>query len=334
MFPTPVCGPAVYAPGSVALRVEDYVAGACSGEWSVDDARCNRTYTNRLKLEIATQYIGPAQVIALSGVRIGDTYRFPLYASAPTEADTGSFVQSIHAERAAEHGPGGQCQWIITIEYSPFDVVHNLGTSNIATGIVNPTDRVPEVYWDSAKYKYSRVQDFDSPQKPYLNSIGDPLLDVPEFEETRPVLKIVRNEPKYYESIANSYRDTVNGDTFLGCSPNTVKCRDIKGERDYDPDWGYFYKITYEFEFRVDPEGKGFTQQVLNAGYRYKKNGTGNPINAVDDNGQQVTDAIALTKSGDKLAAGAAPYFLEFVEFPQMPFQSLLIPDDIFQADM
>jgi hypothetical protein len=315
------------------MREDDYGPGSHSGEWSVDETRCNRTYTNVIKIEVG-QFDGVLNVINQCGVRIGDTYRFPLYSAAATEQDTGSFAQSIRAEVASEQGAGGITQWKVTVEYGPFDVYHFLGTGYIAQGIVDPTARHVEVYWDSAKYRISRVEDFSDPPLPYRNTAGDPLMDTPEFEETRPVLKIVRNETRYNEVLANYYRDTVNSDVFLGCPPKTVKCRDIKGELHYDPDVGNFYQVTYEFEFRVDEEGHGFTQRILNAGLRYKKNGTGEPVNAVDSDGQQVNDPVLLKEDGDKLPSTDDPYYLEFTEFPEVEFIDLNIPDDIFEADL
>jgi hypothetical protein len=332
MFPQPVCGPSVNTPAQLLSRVEDYGPGACSGEWAVDEQRINRTYATRIKIELRSQFIGPAQVIGLTGIRIGDTYKFPLYASAPTEVDTGAFVQSIKPQRNSEHDASGGVQWIVDVEYGPFDTVYWLGSGYLSTGQIDPTARVLGVTWDSAKYEISRPKDFSDPPKYYKNSIDDPLIDPPKFEETRPVLKIERWESTYSEAYATSFQDTVNEDVFLGCPPQTVKCRDIKGERNYDPDWGNYWRITYEFEFRVDEEGDGFRQKVANMGYRYKSGG--NIVNALDDNQQPVTDAILLAKDGTKLAAGADPYLLEFTEFPPVSFEQLNIPQDILSQNL
>lgn len=329
MFQQPIKYPTVLGgPGAVASIAEDYAPASRRGSWAADETRINRTYSTRLKVTTTRFDLGPLGVINALGVRIGDSYRFPIYSSVATETDTGSFVQSIEVEQDAEGG----CQWAVTIEYGPFDVPALLGTNYVSQGIIDPTARAWEVYWDSAKYKRSRPYDQSDPPLAYVNSIHDPLLDPPETEETRPVLKLVHVEPSYNEGLANAYRDTTNADTFLGCDPNTVKCRDIRGELHWDADWGIVWQITYEFEFRVDdPENNGFYQMLLNQGYRYKKNGSGNPINAVDDNGQNVTDAILLKKNGDKLPTTDDPYFLQFTEFPQVSFEGLNIPQDILQ---
>jgi len=329
MDQTPRCGPSVVMPGTLLSRVEDYGPGSTNGEWSVSNDRIDRTYSTRIKVELRTQYVGPAQVIAFTGVKIGDTYKFPLYASSPTEIDTGSFVQSIKSSRNSEHDPSGGVQWIVDVEYGPFDVIYWLGSAYLSTGQVDPTAQVSRVFWESAKYKVSRPYDFSDTPKYYVNSINDPLVDPPQFEETRPVLIIERWEATYNPAYATSFQDTVNGGVFLNCPPNTVKCRDIKGEEYYDPDWGNFWKTRAEFEFRVDAKGDGFKQLITNMGYKYKDS-NGKIVNAVDEQGQQVTDAVLLNKDGTRLASTANPYLLEFVEFPPSDFDQLNIPDNIF----
>ena len=91
---------------------------------------------------------------------------------------------------------------------------------------------------------------------------------------------------------------------------------------------GNFWKTRAELEFRVDAKGDGFKQLITNMGYRFKS-GT-NIVNATDDSGQPATDPVLLAKDGTKLAAGATPYLLEFVEYPSSDFDQLNIPDNIF----
>ena len=308
------------------------------GAGPFNEVRCNRSYTLKLKAFAASRFVGPVQVIGRIPVRIGDTYQFPLASGTPYENDTGSFVQSISASNATEDG----VQWDVTIEYGPFDVGHQLGTSDISQGIIDPTDRAPEVFYDKAKYKRNKPVDEtvnldpstgeNTGGNPYINTVGDPLLDPPDTEETRPTLKFIRNEPTYNDSYAAQYKDTVNSDEFLGYPPNTVKCADISAERIYDADWGYYYRVGYDFEFRDDDDTLGYTKSVLNAGYRQKVGGTGDPVNVVDANGNTVTDAVPLQKDGS-YDASADPYFLSFQEFAQLTFSDLNIPEDLLTTD-
>lgn len=323
MFPTPVKFPSIVGSATVTSIGEDFSTGCASGSWSADETRINRTYSTQVKV-CFLQSVGPLCAIQATGVKIGDIYRYPLFSGFAVEQDTGSFVQAITPSKDSEDGK----QWMVTIDYGPFDIPSLLGTAYLSQGIIDPTARAWEVYWDSAKYRISRPYDQSNPPLPYINSINDPLIDPPETEETRPVLKLLHNEQTYNEAIANQYRDTVNQDTFLGCDPNTVKCRDIRGEMAWDADWAIVWRVTYEFEFRVnDPEQNGYYQMLINQGYRYIDS-NGKLVNAVDDLGSQVTDPVLLSKSGSKLTNGK-PYFLQFSEFPQVPFESLNIPQDI-----
>lgn len=315
---------------AVAIQVsDDYVPGSRSGEWSIDETRLNRTYTLRLKA-FASGKCGPLQVIQAVGLQIGSSYQCPYLGS--TENDTGSYLQSIKATNETEDG----LQWAVELQYSPFDVWSLLGNSDIQQGLINPLDRAYEVYWgEPAKYMKRKPYDESGPDEetgepgqPYVNTVGDPLLDPPATEETRPVLFVVRNESTYNDAYASQFKDAVNNDVFLDFPPNTVKCRDITGKRYWDPDWGWFFTVTYQFEFDYDDDGEGFTYLALNAGYRQLVNGTGSPVNITDANGQQVTDAVPLQENGSYDPKGE-PYFIPFQEFPSVDFEGLNIPQDL-----
>lgn len=331
MYLEPINYPSVLSPGIVQLVADDYEPGTRKGSWSVDETRCNRNYVLRLKAITASSNIGAIQVIQSVGLLIGSSYSWPYYGD-PTENDTGSYLQSIDVENTSDDGR----QWAITLTYAPFDVWTLLGSSDLNKGIISPLDRAWEVYWgEPQKYKKSKPYDESGeneetgePGAPYVNTVGDPLLDPPPTEETRPVLFLVRNESTYNDAYASQYKDAVNSDEFLGFPPNTVKCRDIKGERFWDPDWGWWFKVTYQFEFDYDDDGEGFTYLALNAGYRQLVNGTGSPVNVVDANGNTVTDAVPLKQNG-AYEPGAEPYFIPFQEFPSVPFENLNIPDDL-----
>lgn len=330
MYQTPQRGPSILIPTLLEVG-DDYVPGSRSGSWSIGDGRCDRTYSSRLKVIASSKYAGPCQIVSSLGIHLGDTYRSPMFSGYTAETDTGSFLQSIRAEQSTEQGADGSMQWSVTLEYAPYDVAHQLGTSDINQGIICPTDASIDIFFEQAKYKRYKPEDEGSPPQPYLNTVGDPLLNTPETEETRPILTIVRNESTYNDAYASQFKDSVNSDEFLGFPPNTVKCADIKAERFYDPDWGYWFRVSYRFEFRDDDDGNGYSQLVLNAGYRQLVNGAGTPVN-ITIAGQQITDAVALQKDGSYDPAGE-PYFLTFSEFPSVDFSGLNIPDDLLTVN-
>jgi hypothetical protein len=301
-----------------------------SGSWSVDDVRCNRSYSIKLRVTLPQpggSFVGWAQIatyLSNSYAYIGSPYQFPAVASAPTENDTGSFLQSMSG--AVEPGSHGFA-WIVTLEYGPFDVLNLLGSSHINQGLIDPLDAAWQVYWSTAKYERFKPQDVSDPPNPFVNTAGGPLLNPPPFEETRPVLKLIHNEQNYNQSYADIYKDTVNSDVFLGYPPNTVKCMDITGERRWDADWGWAWQVTYIFEFRDDDDGNGYYEMVPSLGYMQKANGVGLPV-PILVNGQQPSDAVPLQENG-AYSPPADPYLIQFQLFPMIAFESLNIPQDI-----
>lgn len=339
MYLQPVNQPNIFGGGGT-IQFQDYPQpNSVRATWGVDETRCNRVYTTRLKVFTTNRYCGPVQIYNSFPVALGSFYQWPLVAG-PTENDTGSFLQSVDLEPDPEATDG--YQWVATLNYAPFDVIHQLGNSDIGQGIICPTDRAPEIYWTTAKYERAKTEDesfqldsegnpIPNSGQPYLNTVGDPLLNPPRIEETRPVLKIVTNLAQYNDAWASQFRDCVNIDEFLTFPPNTVKCADIQPERFYDPDWGYYWRVTFIFEFRYDDDGNGYTNLILNAGYRQLVGGTGTP-QQITIGGQPITDAVPLQQDGAYVPT-ADPYFLEFQDFAQVEFANLNIPDEILQLN-
>ncbi len=312
----------VLTPVGTVTRVENHGPDKLKGGWSIQGGR---TYTNQLKIETSSRYVGPIQIIQSLALKFGDHYAWPLseyngriaLPAIAIEEDTGSFIQNIQLEPDGDDGR----QWIMTLEYGPYDYQHEKGDDQ--GGTADPLTQKPEVSWGTAKFEESRPEDSDG--QPYLNTVGDPLEDPPAHEESRPVLTITRNEPQYNEVWVNQFVDHVNSDPFLGWAMDTVKCKDIVGKRVWDKDWGYHWEVSYEFEFR--PEG--WTSKLLNAGYR-ELDGSGDP-QMVLVSGAPVSSPVALTEAGH-YDPDASPFFLEFREFEHADFDFLNIPEDILTA--
>ena len=139
------------------------------------------------------------------------------------------------------------------------------------------------------------------------------------------------------------FKDTVNSDQFQGYPPNTVKCMGISAERRYTADWGYYWWVSYQFEFRDDDDGNGYMELVLNAGYRQLIPTLTPPNNMIPQdiisNGAKVSQPMALQESGQYLplnptaTPAVKPYYLQFQIFPSMEFALLNVPEDILTLD-
>ena len=330
--------PSIVSQQGTLLRVENTKGpGMRSASWAVPSSATfqgNRQYAIQLKVQTSSWFVGPLQIIKQCGLQIGDFYQWPIteingtnsLPAQPIEQDTGSFLQSIKVEEDSEDG----MQWKISLDYSPFDVAHELGVTNAADGAFSPLEMPPQVKWSEAKYERYKVEDAASPTpNPFTNTVNDPIEDPPKTEETRPVLTFVRNEITYSDQYASQFKDAVNSDTFLGYPPNTVKCRSITAERVYASDWGYYWPVTYDFEFRDDPDGNGYTELILNAGFRQLVSGTPQTIVI---NGAPISSPVPLTQAG-LYTPGSTPYYLEFTMFPSIQFAQLNIPQDLFTVN-
>ncbi len=365
-MPVPVFlgGPVVTNPqGTVFQIINAKEVGAQGMHWSFVDKGGwflpDRKYTNTLRVFTTSPLVGPIQVqqavLGIGAVQ-GAYYRFPLpelvggaiSLTTPTEQDTGSFCQSMEIAQDAEDSR----QWKVVLQYSSYDIFHELGGSNVQNGSINPIEMAPEVHWSSAKFEVSNVLDING--IPFINTAGDPLENPPKTEETRQVLLFTRNESDYQEQWAQQFRDSVNGTVFLGYQPNQVKCKDIQGKRIYSTDYGYYWQVSYEFEFRigyttmvtaaegdVDTIGEGFFNPsttttgwyavVLNAGLRQLVGGTGSPKQITID-GSLVTAPVPLQQNGAYVpltTAGTDPFYLQFVLYPAQDFSLLNIPNNV-----
>jgi hypothetical protein len=308
-----------------------------------------RLYTLTLRVITNSPFVGPIQIIqALQGIAVvqGNYYQFPLpeYPRNPNlpgiiENDQGSLLQTIDLKQESEDAK----QWLATLEYGPFDVNHELGNSQITNGSINPTDAAPTVRWSSAKYEISYPQDING--NDFVNTVGDPLENPPKREESRQRLSYTANYAQYNETWAQSFRDSINSDVFLGFQPHQVKCADIQGDRIYTADYGYYWRVAFEFEFRVqvftDSNGNtqtyGFEDLVLNAGMRQLN--TNSTLSQIIINGVPVTSPVPLTQDGSPLnstwaqANNPSPVYLVFLQYATSTFANLNIEQSILTAN-
>lgn len=317
-----------------------------------------RTYQNRLRIITTHAYVGPVAIMNFllgQGVVIGATYVYPIpefgigangLSFLPSETDEGSFLQSVTLEPEGEDGK----QWIATLNYDIFCIPHECGTTNIQYCSFDPTDFPYVVQWGTQKYH--RYYPTDATGKPFLNAAGDPFQDQPAREESTQILTLINWAGDYDEPFNQTFRDTCNYDEFLGFDQYTVRCKDIDGERVYTADYGYVWKIKYEFEIRViairvpgqQPQYHGWDDLILNAGFNAFGGATGAPgpkaailINGIPPSQPQVLNqngTIALppaTVTPAQIAAllGNPNIYLQFFSYPTSIFANLGIPPTI-----
>jgi hypothetical protein len=296
------------------------VPDGSSGKWSI---KGGREYTVEVIAVTSSARVGPRQVLASTGLRYGNYYRWPI-CSTSIEWDFGSFLQDIDLRRDSKDGK----QWKLSMTFQPYDVNHEGGAddSNSFDGKVNPFNQPPQVTWGSNKVERSWPVDFSSTPKAYVNAAGDPLEDPPKTEDSNPVVQIVRFEKTYDPTIVATFKNRTNLGTWLNFADNTMKCGEISAKRTYDPDWGVYWEVTYEFEYRPDT----WAAKVLNAGFRALVSGV--PTQIRIDNAP-VSNPVCLASNGTfNPASPPAPNYLTFQPMPQVSFAALNIPASIFNS--
>jgi hypothetical protein len=276
---------------------------------SKQNAQWQRTYTRVWEVETDSPYIGPGTARAAIPVSLGNHYKV-LAADGTTvvEEDTGSFATEIEAT-ASSHADDG-CTFEVTVQYTPYDPTQ---------WPQNPINYPIRVGWGFAKFETVVEEDKDGNK--VTNSAGD-YFDPPiTMDDTRPLLKVTRNEATYNPAMAKTWKDTINSLTWNGFDPYTVKVGEITGDLQYNPECGFYFEVTYEFEIEV----KGWRKLILDQGLRALDSGTGKQYAILDEKGEEITSPVLLDGSGNKLANGASPVYLSFKVYTEADFTPLNI---------
>lgn len=176
----------------------------------------------------------------------------------------------------------------------------SIGGSGSANGDEdNPLKRRPQVRWGHATEQVEIDTDPET-EEPITNSAGESYDPPLTTEVSDLVLTYVRNESWFEPGVAQSYKDHINSDPFLGFEAETVKCVEYGGEFTVEGDFE-FYVVTRVFHIRLD----GWRKRVLDRGFHEKIGETDNNIpilrKFVDDEGNPLTEPQLLNGQGRRL---------------------------------
>jgi hypothetical protein len=172
---------------------------------------------------------------------------------------------------------------------------------------------------------------------------GDPLVNSawtrfdpsPEWDDSRLMLTIGRNELVVDPTVLMQYKDAVNSDPFWGAQPGQAKLKPIKARGAFSNGLFYF-ATTYEIHFRAE----GFSQRPLDQGSRaYYPNATAGLPDVLKDipdpvNGTAVSGSVPLDGRGKVAvspAQGGGPFYRKFYGYNLQPFAALMLPFNIPQ---
>jgi hypothetical protein len=290
------------------MAVKSFVelkGGSRMAHW---DIQSGRNYQRKWLAETDSINDGPRVVLAAFGQKYGTRYQADYNAD---EKDF-AYVNAITVEEFDETGTA----WAITLNYGPYDPNQQGGGED-----QNPLLMPIEVVWDFRDHEAPLILDVDG--RPVLNTAGDPF-DPPEpIDDPRLTMTVVRNEPYFNVGQVVRYRNAIASDSFAGFDPLFAKVLTISARSNWHQDAGWYYQVTYQFEF-MNPSFNGdnttgFRKRILNQGLRPLSVVTGQPYHYTLK-GVPVSQPVLLGKDGTTLGLNADPYFVEAKGNPELPF--------------
>lgn len=262
-----------------------------------------RTYSRKFQALTDDPTDGPVTVVdafvSVYSIDIGTKYN-----AGGTELDEGAYCNSIATDCNSQDG----LQWEITVQYGPFDPTKDGEATS------NPTEKVPEVSWDSVQFE--RVVDEDINGEAIVNTAFDGFDPPIIIDDSRPVLKIQRNEAleTFSPAVAYAYRDHVNEFEWYGGDPKTWKIAGITAKREFHAEIGFYWNVSYEFHYNPAT----WTKRILNQGMRELHSGSPRAIKDAD--GTPISVPALLADDGTKLSAGGDPVWIEFEVYEATDF--------------
>lgn len=213
-------------------------------------------------------------------------------------------AKTIHIEPLGGGGAGGddsgesnEYAWIIEVNYD-----------TEAEAEENPLSRAAVVTWERAAYEKPCDRDIEG--NPIINSAGQ-AFDPPVMkDDSRAVLKIVKNFATYDDVLYEPYQDAVSSAPFKGRPRLTWKCAGITGVSKKENSVS-FYEVTFEFHYRKET----WIKSILDQG-RYELGPAGpsdsgpstivgayGPLKPIRDSARNlVSDPVPLNGEGQRAA--------------------------------
>lgn len=275
------------------------------------DQQGQRSYTREYRVITDDWTDGPKVVRQATGIpRVGDPY-----APSGTETDTAAVVTSVTPRQNPEH----PTVWLVRVEYRTRQI-------DPLQANEDPLDRPAQIEWSFVPYRKVVWEDIDN--NAIDSSAGEPFDPPVEIDDSRPVLRITRNESGFDPARAVEYQDAVNDAAFFGGAVGQVKVASISASNQFEAGIE-FWRVSYEFHFRRE----GWALKVLDRGFLRLTAGarTLATLPAHDASGGKILDQpvsapILLDGAGAPLAVGGTPQYRTFNVYKSKDFSVLGLP--------
>lgn len=256
-----------------------------------------RTYTRSWLAETSSATIGAKTVRESCPVAIGNTF------DDGDGTDAGSYCQSIDVNCVNEDGK----QWEIVATYGPY---------NPETNPQSPLERPLQVAWQNAAFE--KVLDRDADGVDVLNSASEPFDPPVTVDDDRLILNVVRCEQYFDPGLADTYKNSLNDAPWMGADTGTIKLKPIVAVLRKDQDIGYYYEVSYQFEWDKDGWNKPVRDQGVNE--LVVVSGTTKRMPILTATGVPVQDPVPLDGSGAALAVGSDVVYLDYKRYALRDF--------------
>lgn len=181
-----------------------------------------------------------------------------------------------------------------------------------------------------AKRKRTRGVGFTPDALPIVNSADVRLNPPPVVDDSRLQVMITKNT-RYMPRFVLQYQDAVNSDPVkidgLNFASGTLKCQGVRVSRERRESFYRYREVVLILHYRAE----GWDLDVMDVGfeeYAKKENPNGQPMSyglrkIYDKDGVLIKEPALLDGKGRQLRKGAAPVFLTYRHYQQLPFAQL-----------
>lgn len=197
------------------------------------------------------------------------------------------------------------------------------------TEIENPINEPPSI--SGGFVKYTREVTKDRNDEPIESSSHEMFRGAAvTFDDNRPTVSISMNVLAFPLATFAGMVDTLNDATLWGLDARTIKLSNVSWERLLYGTCTFYYRLTYEFDIRV--EGEGFDRVLIDEGTKVLKPG-GNADDPRDfqvyKDGNGENTRVLLDGAGSALANAASPHEIALEYYSESNFLLLGIPTSL-----
>lgn len=192
--------------------------------------------------------------------------------------------------------------------------------------IENPINEPPQISGSFVKYTREATKDKDG--NPIESSSHEQFRGAAvEFDDNRPTVSISKNVLVLPISLFTPMVDTVNDRPLWGLEARKIKLSNVSWERLLYGTCTFYYKMTYEFDIRMDDDG--FDRKLIDEGTKELKPG-GDPNDPRDfqvyKDGNGENTRVLLDGAGKALTAEADPFEIDLKYYKESNFGLLGLP--------